>query len=111
MTNEKIAVFRRHFRLGLDDVAEAIGHEVSQNQIIYIPEDFPSGCLKDCSALILVGALKIDGAVGDTVRVPFEEIENEARKSGVKTIYRLASFSQEEGVRQGTNYGIKKIDL
>ena len=111
MTDEKIAVFKRHFRLGLDDIVEAIGHQVSEDQLSYIPETFPNGYLNGCSTLIIVGALKIEGGASGTVRVFSSEIEEEARQAGVKTIYRLARFSPEEGVRQGKNYGIRRIDL
>lgn len=108
---EKIAVFKRHFRLNLTDIAEAVGHEVSEGQLVSVPDDFSTDCLTGCSTLIFVGASKIVDDSGYTMRVPFYEVEDIAKKYGVRTIYRLANFSPEEGARQGKNWGIKRIDL
>jgi hypothetical protein len=104
---EKIAVFKRHFRLELEDIAEAVGHDVSKDKITYIPEDFPTNDLTGCSTLIWVGASKID-AGGPTMKIPFSKVEEIAKEYGINTIYRMANFDKGiEGVRTGSRYGIK----
>lgn len=108
-SNERIAVFDRCGLIELN-VKEVVGHDVKEENISHVPDDFQSKYIEGCTSLIFVGASKVDVG-GPTMHVDFSQIEDIAREKGIKKIYRVANFGNEPGVRQGSNYQIKEIEL